>query len=92
MVARSLEPKSRPETPLGRHPLSLDRPPPPEPNLILITAYKDLASVDRPLAEAEKSTVAQFGSLDAAHELAMKREAMRTRMDSTLLEALEFTK
>ena len=29
MVARSLEPKGRPETPLGRHPLALDRPPPP---------------------------------------------------------------
>ena len=29
MVARSLEPKGRPETPLGRHSISPGRPPPP---------------------------------------------------------------
>ncbi len=63
-----------------------------EPDLYLITVFKDLASVDRPLADSEKSAVAQYGSLDLAREAAMKRNAWRTNKGSMLLESLEFMK
>jgi len=63
-----------------------------EPNLSLVTVFRDLASVNRPLADAEKSTAALYGSLDQAHDMAMKRESMRTIKGSLLLQGLEFTK
>jgi len=63
-----------------------------EPNLYLVVVYKDMASVNRPLADAEKSTAALFGSLDQAHDMQMKRESMRTLKGSLLLQDLEFTK
>ena len=63
-----------------------------EPNLYLITVYKDLASSQRPLADAEKSTAAIYGSLDHAHDAVMNRESMRTSKGALLLESLEFMK
>ena len=63
-----------------------------EPNLVLVTVFKDLGSVNRPLADGEKSTAALYGSLDQAHDMAMKRESMRTIKGSLLLQGLEFAK
>ncbi|MDB5479902.1 MAG: hypothetical protein JWO83_955 [Caulobacteraceae bacterium] len=63
-----------------------------EPNLVLVTVFKDMASVNRPLAEGEKSTAALYGSLDQAHDMQMKRESMRTIKGSLLLQGIEFIK
>jgi hypothetical protein len=63
-----------------------------EPNLYLITVFKDLAAMDRPFAEGEKSSAALFGSLDQAHDAQMKRESLRTLRGSMLMQDLEFTK
>lgn len=67
-------------------------PRPGEPNLVLVIVFKDLASVQRPLADAEKSTAALYGSLDKAHDMQMKREEMRTIKGSLLMQGLVFTK
>ena len=63
-----------------------------EPNLVLVTVFKDMASVNRPLADGEKSTAALYGSLDQAHDMQMKRESMRTIKGSLLLQGIEFMK
>jgi len=63
-----------------------------EPNLYLVTVYKDMASVNRPLADSEKSMAGIYGSLDQAHDAVVKRESLRTSKGSLLLESLEFTK
>jgi hypothetical protein len=63
-----------------------------EPNLYLVIVFKDLASVNRPLADGEKSTAAIFGSLDKAHDAGVNRESMRTVKGSLLLQDLEFMK
>jgi hypothetical protein len=63
-----------------------------EPNLVLVTVFKDMASVQRPLAEGEKSTAALYGSLDKAHDMQMKREEMRTIKGSLLVQGLVFIK
>src|ERR1700730_12631197 len=63
-----------------------------EPNLVLVTVFKDMASVNRPLAEGEKSPAALYGSLDQAHDMQMKRESMRTIKGSLLLQGIEFIK
>lgn len=63
-----------------------------EPNLYLIVTYRNMAALDRPLADNDKNTVAVFGSLNQAHEAGMKREALRTSKGSMLLQDLEFAK
>jgi hypothetical protein len=63
-----------------------------EPNLVLVTVFKDMASVQRPLADGEKSTAALYGSLDKAHDMQMKREEMRTIKGSLLVQGLVFIK
>ena len=63
-----------------------------EPNLALVTVFKDMASVNRPLADGEKSAAALYGSLDQAHDMQMKRESMRTIKGSLLLQGIEFMK
>jgi hypothetical protein len=54
--------------------------------------FKDLASVQRPLADGEKSTAALYGSLDKAHDMQMKREEMRTIRGTLLMQGLVFAK
>ncbi|HEV2362795.1 MAG TPA: hypothetical protein VGS12_01210 [Caulobacteraceae bacterium] len=61
-----------------------------EPNLVLVVVFKNLAAYDRPLAEAEKSAVAQYGSLDKAREMAMHRESMRTILGTEIFRQLAF--
>jgi hypothetical protein len=63
-----------------------------EPNLYLVTVFKDMGSVNRPLPDAEKSAAALYGSLDQARDMALKRESMRTIKGSLLLQDLEFMK
>jgi len=67
-------------------------PRPHEANLVLVVVYKNLAAFDRPLADAEKSTAAQFGSLDKAQEMAMRRETLRSVKGTEVYRQLEFTK
>jgi hypothetical protein len=66
-------------------------PRPGEANLVLVVVFKNLAAFDRPLADAEKSTVAQFGSLDKAHDMAMQRETMRKILGTEIYRQLAFT-
>lgn len=65
-------------------------PRPGEPNLVLVTVYRNLAAYDQPLADAEKSAAAEFGSLDKAHDMAMRRESMRTVMGAEVYRQLAF--
>jgi hypothetical protein len=67
-------------------------PRPGEANLVLVTVFKDLASVQRPLADGEKSAAALYGSLDKAHDMQMKREEMRTVRGSMLMQGIVFAK
>jgi len=67
-------------------------PRPGEANLVLVVVFKNLAAFDRPLADAEKSAAAQFGSLDKAQELGMRRESMRTILGTEVYRGIEFTK
>jgi hypothetical protein len=67
-------------------------PRPGEANLVLVVVFKNLAAYDRPLAEAEKSAAAQYGSLDKAHDMAMQRQNMRKVLGTELLRQLAFTK
>ncbi len=67
-------------------------PRPGEGNLALVIVFKNMAAFDRPLADAEKSAAAQFGSLDKAQELGMRRESMRKILGTEIFRRLEFTK
>jgi len=66
-------------------------PRPGEANLVLVVVFKDLAAYDRPLADAERSAVAQYGSLDKAHDMTMQRETMRKILGSEIYRQLAFT-
>jgi hypothetical protein len=65
-------------------------PRPGEANLVLVVVFKNLAAYDRPLAEAEKSAVAQYGSLDKAHDMTMQRETMRKILGTEIYRQLAF--
>ena len=62
-----------------------------EANLVLVVVFKNLAAYDRPLADAEKSAVAQYGSRDKAHDMAMQRETMRKILGTEIYRQLAFT-
>ncbi len=62
-----------------------------EADLVLVVVYKNLAAYDRPLAEFERATTAQFGSLDKGREAAMHRESMRTILGTEIFRQLAFT-
>ena len=62
-----------------------------EANLVLVVVFKNLAAYDRPMADAEKSAAAQYGSLDKAHDMAMQRENMRKILGTALYRQLAFT-
>ena len=62
-----------------------------EANLVLVVVFKNLAAYDRPMADAEKSAAAQYGSLDKAHDMAMQRESMRKILGTELYRQLAFT-
>ena len=66
-------------------------PRPGEANLVLVVVFKNLAAYDRPLADAEKSAAAQYGSLDKAHDMAMQRQNTRKILGTELLRQLAFT-
>ena len=66
-------------------------PRPGEANLVLVVVFKNLAAYDRPLADAEKSAAAQYGSLDKAHDMAMQRESMRKILGSQIFRQLALT-
>lgn len=61
-----------------------------EANLVLVVVFKNLAAFDRPLADAEKAAVAQYGSLDKARELAMQRQSMRKILGTEVYRQLAF--
>jgi hypothetical protein len=63
-----------------------------EANLVLVVVFKNLATYDRPLADAEKSAATQYGSLDKAHDMAMQRENMRKILGTEIYRQLAFTK
>ncbi|HEY5106415.1 MAG TPA: hypothetical protein VII73_06530 [Caulobacteraceae bacterium] len=63
-----------------------------EANLVLVVVFKNLAAYDRPLADAEKSAVAQYGSLDKAHDMGMQRETMRKILGSEIYRQLALTR
>jgi hypothetical protein len=65
-------------------------PRPGEANLVLVVVFKNLAAYDRPLADAEKSAAAQYGSLDKAHDMAMQRENMRKILGTEIYRQLAF--
>jgi hypothetical protein len=66
-------------------------PRPGEANLVLVVVFKNLAAYDRPLADAEKSAAAQYGSLDKAHDMGMQRETMRKILGTEIYRQLAFT-
>lgn len=66
-------------------------PRPGEANLVLVVVYKNLAAYDRPLADAEKSAAAQYGSLDKAHDMGMQRETVRKILGTEIYRQLAFT-
>ncbi len=66
-------------------------PRPGEANLVLVVVFKNLAAYDRPLADAEKSAVAHFGSIDKAHDAAMHRQDMREILGTEIYRQLAFT-
>ncbi len=66
-------------------------PRPGEANLVLVVVYKNLAAYDRPLADAEKSAPAQYGSLDKAHDMGMQRETVRKILGTEIYRQLAFT-
>jgi len=66
-------------------------PRPGEANLVLVVVFKNLAAYDRPLADAEKSAAAQYGSLDKAHDMAMQRESTRKILGSQIFRQLALT-
>jgi len=61
-----------------------------EPNLYLIVVYKDLQSIQRPYADADRSTAAIYGSLDKAQAVGMERESLRKSRGSMILQGLQF--
>lgn len=67
-------------------------PRPGEGNLVLVVVFKNMAAFDRPLADAEKSAAAEYGSLDKAQDMAMRRENMRTIKGTEVYRQLAFTK
>jgi hypothetical protein len=67
-------------------------PRPGEGNLVLVVVFKNLAAYDRPLADAEKSAAAQYGSLDKAHDMAMQRETTRKILGTEIFRQLAFTR
>ncbi len=67
-------------------------PRPGEGNLVLVVVFKNLAAFDRPLADAEKSAAAQYGSLDKAQDMAMRRETVRTVKGTEVYRELSFTR
>ena len=67
-------------------------PRPGEANLVLVVVFKNLAAFDRPVADAEKSAAAQFGSLDKAHDMAMQRETMRKILGTEVYRQLAFSR
>jgi hypothetical protein len=66
-------------------------PRPGEANLVLVVVFKNLAAYDRPLADAEKSAAAQYGSLDKAHDMGVQRETMRKILGTEVYRQLAFT-
>jgi hypothetical protein len=66
-------------------------PRPGEANLVLVVVFKNLAAYDRPLADAEKSAAAQYGSLDKAHDMGMQRETWRKILGTEIYRQLAFT-
>ena len=66
-------------------------PRPGEANLVLVVVFKNLAAYDRPLADDEKSTVAHYGSMDKAHDAAMRRQDMREILGTEIYRQLAFT-
>jgi hypothetical protein len=66
-------------------------PRPGEANLVLVVVFKNLAAYDRPLADAEKSAAAQYGSLDKAHDMSMQRETWRKILGTEIYRQLAFT-
>jgi len=67
-------------------------PRPGEGNLVLVVVFKNFAAYDRPLADAEKSAAAQYGSLDKAHDMGMQRETMRKILGTEIYRQLAFTR
>jgi hypothetical protein len=67
-------------------------PRPGEPNLSVVIVFKNMAALDRPLDDSDKSAVAHYGSLEKARDALMKRETEATYKGSLLLRSLEFTK
>jgi hypothetical protein len=66
-------------------------PRPGEANLVLVVVFRNLAAYDRPLADAEKSAAAQYGSLDKAHDMGMQRETWRKILGTEIYRQLAFT-
>jgi hypothetical protein len=64
-------------------------PRPGEPNLSLVIVYKNLAALDRPLDDADKSAAAHYGSLEKARDALLKRDMEATYVGSILLRSLE---
>jgi hypothetical protein len=66
-------------------------PRPGEANLVLVVVFRNLAAYDRPLADAEKSAAAQYGSLDKARDMGMQRETWRKILGTEIYRQLAFT-
>jgi hypothetical protein len=67
-------------------------PRPGEPNLSLVVVYKNMAALDRPLDDADKSNAAHYGSLEKARDALMKRNSEATYVGSLMFRSLEFKK
>lgn len=67
-------------------------PRPGEANLELVVVFRNLAAYDRPLADAERSAAAQYGSLDKAHDMALQRESTRKILGTEIFRQLAFTR
>jgi hypothetical protein len=72
--------------------LAVDSPREHEPDVILLTQFKNMAVFDRSLAETEKDTNAVFGSSPQSNQAAVKREEIRVLRGGLTARELTFIK
>jgi hypothetical protein len=63
-----------------------------EPDVILMIEYKNMASYDRPLAEAEATSAKVFGSVVKSNQAFASRDTMRTNRGGFSARELKFIK
>jgi hypothetical protein len=63
-----------------------------EANFVEVIVFKDLASYDRSYADADKASIATYGSLDTAQQALLKRQDFATVISRALYQTLTFSK